>query len=121
MRMQEVQLFYTRFNTSTARSDFRLKMQRGLQAEAAGDIACRKGSFAYVVEGWERLVVSGTPKANQPICIAPGIPHTFWNAANTTELDLGTKRLPEKSWIRPVTIFHRFCLPCAFTLPQTSL
>jgi hypothetical protein len=36
-------------------------------------------------------VVGGTPEAAQPVCIPPGRPHTFWNATNTTELDMGAK------------------------------
>lgn len=42
-----------------------------------------------MADGKEGLVVGGTPEAATPVCIQPGIPHTFWNARNTTELDLG--------------------------------
>jgi hypothetical protein len=34
-------------------------------------------------------VVGGRPEAEQRLCIPPGRPHTFWNARNTTELDMG--------------------------------
>lgn len=34
-------------------------------------------------------MVGGTPEAEQRVCIPPGRPHTFWNARNTTELDMG--------------------------------
>ena len=33
--------------------------------------------------------MGGTPEAEERVCIPPGRPHTFWNARNTTELDMG--------------------------------
>lgn len=46
-----------------------------------------RGTMAYLLDGIEGLVGPQDTVAD-PLCVPPGVPHTFWIGDNTTELEI---------------------------------
>lgn len=49
--------------------------------------------MGYLLDGKEGVVQPDDTRSN-PVCIPPGSPHTFWNAANETELEMSITLRP---------------------------
>eukprot|EP00891_Asterochloris_glomerata_P006946 jgi/Astpho2/6946/Aster-x0295 len=63
------------------------------------------GRFAYTLEGKEGQLGPADTKS-KPLCIPPGAVHTFWNAANSTDLDVEVTLTPA---LNSEQFFRTFC------------
>ena len=54
----------------------------------------REGLLGMNINGTEGTVEGASPAAAEPICIAPGVVHHYWNARNNTALRIDVTLQP---------------------------
>jgi hypothetical protein len=54
----------------------------------------REGLWAVNVNGTESIIEGGSPEADKPVCIPPGVVHYFWCARNDTALRIDVPLQP---------------------------
>jgi hypothetical protein len=54
----------------------------------------REGVLGMNINGTEGVIEAGSPAAAEPVCIAPGVVHYYWNARNDTALRIDVTLQP---------------------------